>query len=181
MTVPVSYRKTSQLICNTSIDNSSNWRRNHMNQWRAHYSKAPFLDDVVGLLGNMGANLDQTISQLNIRLIKSICTYLDIRTPTMLSSELNVEGTKTERLIDLLQAVGGTSYLSGPSAEGYLDKDAFRKHGIRLEYKSYDYDPYPQLWGEFDGAVSVLDLIANCGPRSKELLRSSTPNTVVVP
>ena len=98
----------------------------------------------------------------------------------MLSSELNVEGEKTDRLIKLLQAVGGKTYLSGPSADAYLDKDAFRRSDIRLEYKSYDYAPYPQLWGQFEGAVSVLDLIANCGPDAKNHIRSRTPDQVII-
>lgn len=106
---------------------------------------------------------------------------VDIRTPMKLSSDLNIEGAKTERLIKLLRAVDGTTYLSGPSADDYLEKDRFREAGIHLEYKSYDYEPYPQLWGEFEGRVTVLDLIANCGPQSKVLMRSRTPDLVVVP
>lgn len=36
----------------------------------------------------------------------------------------------------------------GPSADDYLEKDMFREAGICLEYKSYDYEPYPQIMGE---------------------------------
>jgi hypothetical protein len=128
----------------------------------------------------MGQGEDRTISQLNTRLIRRICAFLDIHTPMMLSSELNVEGEKTDRLIKLLQAVGGKTYLSGPSADSYLEKDKFREAGIGLEYKSYDYEPYPQLWGGFEGAVTVLDLIANCGPDAKKYIRSRTPDKIVV-
>lgn len=89
-------------------------------------------------------------------------------------------GTKTDRLIDLSKKLNATTYLSGPSADAYLDKEAFRRNGIRLEYKSYDYEPYPQLWGPFEGAVTVLDLIANCGPAAKNHIRSRTPDKVVI-
>lgn len=88
--------------------------------------------------------------------------------------------TVSKRLIQLLRAVCGT-YLSGPSADGYLEKDRFREAGIRLEYKSYDYELYPQLWGAFEGRVTMLDLIANCGPEAKTLIQSKTPNMVVAP
>ena len=180
LTVPVSYQKTSQLICDTPINNSTNWRKSHLNQWRAQYTKAAFFGDIIELLGDMGDGVDLTISQMNIRLVRSICAYLDIHTPMMLSSELNIEGARTERLIKLLRAVGGTTYLSGPSADDYLEKDRFREAGICLEYKSYDYEPYPQLWGAFEGGVTVLDLIANCGPQSKDLIHSRTPDLVVI-
>lgn len=180
LTVPVCYHKTSQLICETLINSSTNWRRDHLNQLRANYGKSRYFENVLQILGDIGEAADLTISQLNIRLIRAICTYLEISTPLILSSELNLEGTKTDRLIHIMNATGGKTYLSGPSAEGYLDKTLFKQHDIKLEYKSYDYDSYPQLWGEFEGAVTVLDLIANCGPESKKLIGSKSPNIVVV-
>lgn len=179
LTVPVSYHKTSQLICETCIDNSTNWRRDHQNQWHQHYAKTEYFEDVVQLLRDMGNADDLTISQLNVRQIRSICAYLAINTPLMFSSDLKLEGTKTDRLIQIMKAVGGKIYLSGPSADDYLDKALFKHNGMQLEYKSYEYDAYPQLWGDFDGAVTVLDLIANCGPNAQKLLRSRSPNIVV--
>lgn len=181
ITVPVRYKRVAQLICETEINDDTDWRRDHLNQWQAHYSKAPFLDDALGLLGQLGRNEDLTISQLNIRLIRAICAYLGIKTPMVMSSEFNLSGSKTARLIELLRKTGGTSYLSGPNGDNYLDKEVFREEGLRLYYKTYDYEPYPQLWGPFEGAVSVLDLIANCGPRSKELIHSTTPERLVIP
>lgn len=180
LTVPVSYRQVSQLIQDTPIDHSTDWATKHLHRWQANYRAAPYLDVVLELLSGLGSEQDLTISQLNIRQIRRICAFLGIHTPMRLSSELAVDGHKTERLIALLKKVGASSYLSGPSADAYLDKDAFRRHGIRLEYKSYDYEPYPQLWGAFDGAVSVLDLIANLGPESRNHLRSRTPDHVIL-
>lgn len=181
LTVPVRHRALSQLIIETEIDDGKDWRANHLRIWHTGYADTPFFADVLQLLGEMGQGRDRTISQLNIRLTRALCAFLGIDTPTVLSSELNLEGARTDRLIHLLHAVGGKTYLSGPSADSYLEKDKFREAGIRLEYKSYDYAPYPQAWGPFEGAVSVLDLIANCGPESKALIRSRTPDLVVVP
>ncbi|WP_162083522.1 WbqC family protein [Sulfuriferula nivalis] len=180
LTVPVCYERLSKLICDTVIDDTQDWRKIHMQQWLASYANAPYFDDVINLLGAMGRHEDLTISQLNIRLIKVICDYLDIDTPLLLSSELNVQGVKTPRLINLLQALGATTYLSGPSADNYLEKQLFYQAGIRLEYKSYDYEPYPQLWGAFDNALTILDLIANCGADAKNRIASRSANSIVV-
>lgn len=180
LTVPVSYRHVAQLIQDTPIDYSTDWAAKHLRRWQANYRAAPNLDTVLDLLDGLGSRQDVTISQMNIRLIRRICAYLGITTSMQLSSELAVAGQKTERLIALLKKVGATTYLSGPSADAYLDKEVFRENRLRLEYKSYDYEPYPQLWGTFEGAVSVLDLIANLGPRAKDYLSSRTPNLSVV-
>lgn len=176
LTVPVSYKNVAQLICQTAVDYSAAWGKSHLGRWQAYYGATPYFDDAMALLFDLEGSREASISQLNIKLIRRIAGYLDISTPMILSADLAATGSKTGRLIDLLRKLNATTYLSGPSADAYLDKDAFRRHGIALEYKSYGYEPYPQLWGEFDGAVTVLDLIANCGPQSKGLIRSRTPD-----
>lgn len=180
MTVPVRHRSLAQLIRDTEIDDRTNWRESHMRLWRENYGTAPYYRDVLALLGDMGRETVHTISELNIALTSRIALYLQIRTRTMCSSDLGLSGTKTDRLIHLLKNLNATTYLSGPSADAYLDKEAFRNNGIQLEYKSYDYAPYTQLWGDFIGEVTVLDLIANCGPDAMQHIRSNSPDKVIV-
>ena len=181
LTVPVKIESLAQLICNTRIEYSIDWQVNQLNQLGESYRNAPFFGDAEPLLKEAFGYRDETISELNIRLIRLVSTYLGITTPTQLSTEYSLAGTKTERLIGLLHKTGATTYLSGPSARDYLDERLFIDNGIRLEYKSYDYAPYPQLWGGYEGAVTILDLIANCGAGAKGLLQSSTPNLIAVP
>lgn len=180
LTVPVVHRSLAQLISETRIRDHATWRKKHHGTWSANYRAAPYFDEVMELLGDLEKPQERTISELNIRLTRRICDYLEIKTPMILSSELSLQGSKSERLIDLLKKLKATSYLSGPSADAYLDKDLFRQNGISLEYKSYDYAPYPQLWGDFIGEVTVLDLIANCGSQAKEYILSRTPNKLIV-
>jgi hypothetical protein len=180
ISVPVHYKAVSQLICETSIDQSMAWSQKHLRKVQGNYRGAPYVNDALDILARVLATPPATISELNIELTARICDYLCITTPLIVSSELSLVGTKTDRLIDLLTKLKATRYLSGPNADAYLDKDYFRKSGISLEYKSYDYDPYRQLWGVFDGAVTVLDLIANCGPDARNHIRSKTPDKVIV-
>jgi hypothetical protein len=128
---------------------------------------------------SVGAGVGR-LSALNARFIRGACSYLGIDTPIVDSRTYGAVGAKTDRLIDLLKKIGADVYLSGPSARDYIDPAAFLRAGIRLEYKNYDYAPYPQLDVPFIGAVSVLDLIANCGSDSRRYLRSRTPNEEVV-
>jgi hypothetical protein len=72
--------------------------------------------------------------------------------------------------------IGATEYLSGPTAKDYTNEKEFENNGINLKYKSYDYMKYPQLTGEFQNNVSIIDLIFNCGPDSIKYLKSCTPN-----
>jgi hypothetical protein len=179
ITVPVSYKKVSQLICNTRLDYSAPWQDKILATWHTHYHKSPYYkesSDILSIIRNMNS---PTISQLNVNLIRRICDYLDIKTPMILSSDLNITGTKTERLINILKKLNADTYLSGPTADSYLDKEFFVRNNIKLMYKSYKYYDYPQLWGDFAPQVTILDLIANCGPKSKQLIQSAANDVIV--
>lgn len=180
ITVPVRGRSLKQQIQHTEIDDREDWRKRHLALFKEAYGNAPFFKQALALLEDLNSVNDKTISELNIRLIKSVCASLEITTPLKQSSEWNLEGTKTDRLLDLLRQVKAKTYLSGGSADEYLEKDKFREAGIQLEYKTYDYEPYPQLWGAFEGSVSILDLIANCGPEARSFISSTTNHQVVV-
>ena len=174
LTVPVHYRSSTQLICETAIDHSRNWQRDHRNLIAASLGRAPYLRETLEILEPHFDARHATISDLNVDLLRSICGYLDIRTPLVMSADFRLTRTRTERLIELLTAMGATTYVSGPSARNYLDESQFADAGIVLEYKQYVYPTYPQLWGPFDNAMSIVDTIANCGPEAREVLKSRT-------
>ena len=180
LTVPVRNRGLAMRLDEALIDNTHDWRRKHAGSWQANYADAPWYGDLCELLKAMNESRHATLLTLNRRLIEVLCEYLGITTPIVLASEFKIANTRTEKVVDLLRAVEGTHYLSGPSADEYLDRQLFIDKGITLEYKSYDYPSYPQLWGPFDGAVTVLDVVANCGPSARDFLRSRTPDRVVI-
>lgn len=174
LTVPVHFRHLEQRIDETEIDYRRDWVTSHLNQFRDHYCKAPHFEDAMGLLRAGLAAPERTIDALDAKLIGATCAYLGITTPIVRSSTLAIPGRRTERLVAILRHLGATAYLSGPSARDYLDEGAFASQGIALDYKRYDYRPYAQLWGPFVGEVTVLDLIANCGPQARALMKSTT-------
>ncbi|BAU48604.1 hypothetical protein SVA_2052 [Sulfurifustis variabilis] len=181
LTVPIAAKSTGLAIDEVAIGRTEKpWQDAHRRSLKEALGPAPFFAAAQRLWEEAIAAGDTGISALNVRLIRGICSYLRIETPIVTSREYGAAGRKTERLINLLQAVGASTYLSGPSAKDYLDEAAFQAHRIRLEFKSYDYAEYPQLWGPFVGNVTVLDLIANTGPNAREFLKSRSPDAVAV-
>ena len=85
------------------------------------------------------------------------------------------EGTKDDRLIDIVKKVGGTRYLSGPAAKDYITPEKFETAGIELAYKSYDYPEYPQLYPPFHSKVSILDLLLMVGPKAPKYIWENAP------
>jgi hypothetical protein len=178
LTVPVHYRTVSQRIDEVQIDYRQNWSERHLYQLEANYRRAPFFQTYVHQFANIISQEFSNISELNVALCKWVMQVLEIPTPTLMSRELNVSGKKSERLIDLLTRVNGTTYLSGPSAAAYLDLGLFHSHGIQVDYKSYDYPPYPQFRDGFCGDASILDLIFNTGPAARQYMKSRTPDRI---
>ena len=180
LTVPVRYTHVDQLIDEVALDDSQPWRRKHLNLLEANYRSAPYFQKYFRPFGEVLGVAYPGLSQLNIALIRWAMSCLEIATPSVVSRDLNVTGSKTARLIELLKKVNASAYLSGPAAADYLDLPSFRDNGIRLEYKTYDYRAYPQTGGEFTPAVSILDLLFNVGPDARKYLKSESPNQVIV-
>lgn len=181
LTVPVSVHGFPPIDEVEILDSRGKWRLTHEGLLEESFAQSPFAEDALRLWREGTSGPTPLLSQLNRRLISGINEYLGISTPLVDVRKYQLRATKTCRLIDLLTQLGATTYVSGPSADAYLEEEQFRRQGIRLEYKTYDYAPYPQPWGEFQGQVTVLDLIANVGPQARELLRSQSPNRVVGP
>jgi len=179
LTVPIN-KKQGMLIDEVLIARSTLWQNKHRHLVKESLGSAPYFNDAMEIWEEGIASEHLTISQLNIRLIQLICNYLEITTPIVMSRDYHLTGSKTDRLISLIKKIGGTNYLSGPTAKAYLDENQFRENGICLEYKTYDYHPYPQRWGDFVGNVSVLDLIANTGKEAREFLKSKSNNIMAV-
>ncbi len=180
LTVPVYYNNVGQLICETRIDYSHKWIQKHKNQIAHNYHKSPFYrtyaDDFFAIV-NKGY---ETLSELNVNINNWIIEQLEITTEIRMSSEFNAVGSKTDRLIDILQKAGATSYVSGPAAKNYLEVAKFKDACIGLEYKVYEYNQYRQLHGCFEPNVSVLDLLFNCGKDSRRYLKSLKANEEVI-
>ena len=75
-----------------------------------------------------------------------------------------MSGGGSDRVIAILQTLGATEYVSGPSGQEYLDADAFAAAGITLRWKDYaGYPEYAQMYPPFEHHVTVLDLLFHTG------------------
>ncbi len=102
---------------------------------------------------------------------------LGITTPARRCRErFPADGRKTERLISLVEAVGGTTYLSGPRPPSYIEPATFSpSRHRRSSTRPTTTTPYPQLWGAFEPAVSILDLLSTPDPTRAITSRAAPP------
>ncbi len=114
-----------------------------------------------------------SLSELNLLFLRAIATALGLGTTFTISSGLRVAGERTERLVGICRALGASTYLSGPSAQSYLDVGAFAAAGIAVEWMDYGgYPEYPQLHGAFEHTVSIIDLMFTTGPDARRYMKT---------
>jgi hypothetical protein len=144
------------------------WSQNHLKSLQHFYSKAPHFSQYASLLEKFYQRRDEYLADFTIDFTIALAHELgNNHTRFMRSSELvGIDGQKTDRLIQILQAVGAVHYISGPSARDYIEKEKFDSAGISLEYMEYNYPEYPQLYPPFDPYVSILDLLFMTGPEA---------------
>lgn len=142
------------------IDWARDWRRSHLEQLRHSYSRAPYFKECAPLLDAIYSDASEHLADFTIAGTVHIARHLGLESARfMRSSELHASGSKNDRLIEVLQKVGATHYISGPSARSYIDEQRFKDANIALEYIEYAYEPYEQLHPPYDGGVSILDLL----------------------
>mgnify|MGYP003120246578 FL=1 len=76
------------------------------------------------------------------------------------ASSMDVAGTGSARVLDLVRAVGGSRYITGHGARNYLDHQSFDDAGVEVEYMKYQPLAWPQGHGAFTPYVTTLDLVA---------------------
>lgn len=166
LTIPVG-DGLDRLICEVTLP-SNGWQAKHWRTIEQLYAKSPFFRHYRPLFEPVFLGQTWThLSDLNQHLIRLIASELGISIRFADSRSFDLQGSKQDRLLDLLAKVGATSYLSGPAAKDYIDESRFAASGIELQWKSYSgYPEYPQRHPPFDHAVSVLDLLFTCGPEA---------------
>lgn len=149
------------------------WKTKHWRTLQQNYGKTAHFKKYAILLEPFFARKDELLADLTCDLTVTLARALGIeRTQFIRSSTLPARGTKTDRLLSILNHLGATHYISGPSAKDYLEVDKLAAAGISVEFVGYDYPEYPQLHGPFEPAVSVLDLIFNVGPDAAKYIWS---------
>jgi arginyl-tRNA synthetase len=171
ITVPVIH-KFGQEISEVKINNTVTWGKKHLNTIITNYSKAPFFKEHVEFFEKTFAREWQYLVDINIHVIQYLTEALGISYKKFVrASEYALSEEPTERLTDICKEMGGDVYLSGKDGANYLDLDKFENEGIQVIFQDYKHPQYPQLYGDFEPYLSVIDLLFNCGPESLSILR----------
>ncbi|HUU33214.1 MAG TPA: WbqC family protein [Vicinamibacterales bacterium] len=173
LTIPV--QTTGQYfaqIKNIEVTDAA-WAKKHWKTIAAVYAQAPHFGAFAAHFERLYLGSTETrLSHINRTWLEAACDLLGIRTRLTWSMDYAMAEGRTERLVSICQQAGAGTYISGPSARGYIDSACFEAAGIELQYFDYaGYPEYPQFHGPFEHAVSVIDLLCHTGPDARHYMR----------
>lgn len=165
LTVPVKTKgHLAATLRDTEIENSQPWRSKHLKSIAMNYSRAQFFATCFPKLESLFAGAQPGLSELCWAQMHFWLNEFAITTRVIRSSELSIEGSKSDLILNLCRSFGATRYISGALGRGYLVEEDFAAAGIAVEYQDYVHPTYTQLWGDFVPYMSIVDLWMNCGP-----------------
>jgi hypothetical protein len=151
------------------------WAERHWCAIELAYRRAPFFESFAPTVKSWyeRAERESRLTDVNELFLRGIADLLGLKTRFSRDTAYPASGVKTDRLLGIARTAGADRYLSGPSARDYFDEALFAAAGIATEWMSYDgYPEYLQLYGGFEHAVTVLDLLFNTGAEARRYLRS---------
>jgi len=175
MTVPLRDLKLGMVIDEVKTAPSELWWGKHMALLDRSFEGAPYAEDALMIAREVYEVDHPSIGHLARASMLLLGEYFGLLNNKRLMDvrELCIDGSGSQRVLNIVRAVGGTVYLTGHGARNYLDHEAFEQAGIQVQYMQYESHPYSQRWGEFTPFVTALDLVASHGRDGQRFLSSS--------
>jgi len=134
LTIPVLTKgKLGQLIKDVKVNWDNSWNKKQYHTLLYNYPKAMKREN-----GAVKAFFEwdgKLLIDWDIKSIDFLCRVFKINTRRILESELGVNGSGTERLVNICKELGVDTYLSGPTGREYLKEEMF--DNIKVEYMDW--------------------------------------------
>ena len=176
LTVPLRGSPRGTKIVDVEIDNSQNWRTNHLETLRRQYVGTTYGQDALAIAEGVLEQQHTKLGDLAFDSVMRLCRYYEIDADLTLLDSRNfpTESTGSERIMDLVTSVDAKTYITGRGALRYMKHEDLEARGIQVRYMQYRHLPWPQRYGDFTPFVTSLDLVAHTGRAGLDYLHSTT-------
>ena len=173
LTVPVLDRSKCKNFNEIKI-NYNGWNEKHVKNIENFYRKSPYFDLYYEDIKNLLLQEYDNFSELSTKLITYFMNVLDINTKIMHSSEIckDVDLTGMDKIFYILEQLKADTYISsdGPGSRRYIKEEDFNDKNIKLIWQNFEHPTYKQMHGDFISHLSIIDLLFNCGDKSKDII-----------
>lgn len=180
LTIPVSLKnsKTKKIMdikinSEGEISSKKHWQIKHWLSIYNCYAKSKYWDMYAGYFENIYTQKKwEWLVDINMQMMLYFFDILDFKPEFIVSSEYKFEGYKSDLVLDHCIKLNGELCVLGTHGRNYIDENSFIEKGISIYYQSYIHPTYNQRFGSFVPNMSVIDLLFNEGPNSKNIILS---------
>ena len=134
LSVPIQRQKLKTNIVDIKICNEINWKKKHYKSFCQYYSKSKYFNEYKYLLDFYLLEWEY-LYKLNRYTTEKISRALNIDTKFYYSENFKVSGNASEKIIQVVNKLGGDTYISGKAGRNYIEESLFTD--IKLEYMEY--------------------------------------------
>lgn len=126
------------------------------------YGRARFAEQLKEKVLELVRDPECSLAVYNTKAIRAVASWLELPARFTTSSELAVATTSTARLVDIVSAVSGKTYLAGAGAKDYQEDEQFFARSMNVWYREFLPPTYPRPQGPIAG-LSILDALFHLG------------------
>lgn len=126
------------------------------------YKKAPMYQDVMAILQEIMNFEEKNLFQFILNAIKIINQYLNIQTPIVISSQINIDHQNLkaqDKVLAICKALSGTAYINLIGGVELYNREDFFKESISLHFLKTKAIPYLQFNNDFIPFLSIIDIM----------------------
>ena len=125
------------------------------------YRKAPFFKETQPVVESCLSCSEMNLFEFIFSSLKSINSYLEINTPLIVSSTLDIDHSlkADQKVIAICKALNATQYLNPIGGMELYSKEQFMLEGIELQFHKATNIPYQQFNSEYVPFLSVIDVM----------------------
>lgn len=152
---------SNKRINETKIKNDRHCYGKILKTLELSYRRAPQYDDVIQFLEPVLSFQADNLGDYLSNSIRAVCSYLEISTRILLSSEIEKDSElkAQDKVLDICTRLGATVYYNATGGKGLYEVAAFQEKGIGLKFLQTDAISYNQFKDEFVPNLSIIDVM----------------------
>jgi hypothetical protein len=178
ITLPI--KKDSDYLNIVERELSESWRKDKnkmLNIIKSSYNKAPYFQETFELISKCLNDSEINLFKFIYDSIILINDYLEIKTPIVISSTINIDHTlkSQDKVLSLCKEQNTDIYINSIGGIELYDKEIFKKNNIELNFIKSNQIQYTQFNNEFVPWLSIIDVMMfNSREQIKEYLNNYT-------
>ena len=162
ITLPI--KKDSDYLDVVERELSESWEKDKnkmINIIKSSYNKAPYFEEIFKLISQCLNNPEENLFRFIYDSIILINSYLEIKTPIIISSSINADHTlkSQDKVLSLCKTQKADVYINSIGGVELYDKETFKQNKIKLNFIKSNPIKYKQFSNEFVSWLSIIDVM----------------------